>query len=226
MAPRTIALAIGTIGVAAFAVWLVLRIRDGDPAGTPSPRRASIDAGLALAPIGSNAAAPRSPKKPIPPPDPIDPAVAKDLADPDPKIRAARIHQLIAEGDDPAALLAASRDRDESVSVLATEGLGKLYAAGRIALEELAERHEDRNLSPKTRTAALDAIGNVASDDSARYLVELGQRGDLDQRRAVAMLLAKQPRAIAVPALRELAQGSDATTRQLANASLKAHGAE
>lgn len=227
MAPRTIALAIGSIAVAAFAVWLVLRIRDADSGAAVTP--VPVDAAPALAPIGSGAPPPvprRSPQKPIPPPDPMDPAVARDLADPDPKVRLVRVNQLIEEGDDPAALLAASRDRDEAVSVLAMEGLGKLYAAGRIALAELTSRHEDRNLSSKARTAALEAIGQVASDDGGRYLAELGQRGDVEQRRAAATLLGRQPRAIAVPALRALAQDGDPAIRQRANASLRALGAE
>lgn len=226
MAPRTIALAVGSVAVAAFAVWLALRIRaaDSGPTITPAP----VDAAPVLAPIASGAqpVPQRSPKRPIPPPDPMDPAVARDLADPDPKVRLVRVNQLIEEGDDPAALLAASRDRDEAVSVLAMEGLGKLYAAGRIALAELTSRHEDRNLSSKARTAALEAIGQVASDDGGRYLAELGQRGDAEQRRAAATLLGRQPRAIAVPALRALAQDGDPAIRQRANASLRTLGAE
>lgn len=219
---KVVALGLAAATLIAFGGWLAWRARSAEPAVTaPAPPGSAVRPDTPRLPTTA-----RSKSKPIPLPDPIDPVVARDLADPDPRTRLARVSALVADGDNPAALLAASRDRDEAVSLAAMEGLGKLYAEGRVALADLVERYEDRSLSAKSRTAALEGIGLVASEDGARFLGSLGKRGDVDERRAAAILLGNQPREHAIAPLQELARDGDETVRINAKAALRALKAE
>ena len=220
MSPKLL-LAIAAIALLAFGGWLATRTGPSpDAPVAASPSRGSTPPTPTLVLPQGAKKRPGSPVE-VPP----DPALQQALADPDPKIRLGAIETVIRDGDDPAAILAASLDRDEVVSVRAMEALGKLYTDGRITLADLTARHGDRDLSEKSRRLALEAIAQVASPAGARYLADLAARGSIDDRRTVAMLLATQHAADAVPVLRELARDGDETVRMYANAGLVRHRA-
>ena len=131
-----------------------------------------------------------------------DRALAADLADPDPKVRRAAVREVAADpAADPATLLAASRDPDLEVGVVATARLGKLHEAGELPAAELIARARDRSLDPRVRLTALDALGVVPSPEAAAFLADLLSGGDTFDRTNAAILIAHQDLEIAVPAL-------------------------
>jgi hypothetical protein len=152
-----------------------------------------------------------------------DPSLEQDLVASDPKIRRAAVHELVRGSDpDPAMLVAASKDADLEVAVVATRALGKLYAQGQVPLTELVARARDRGASERVRQTALNAFGQVASEDAAKILVDLLARGDVGERRTAAVLLQNQDMAIAVPALIGALGDTDEVVRSNALEALKA----
>lgn len=153
---------------------------------------------------------------------PVDPGLAADLSDADPKVRHAAVRELAADPDaDPALLLAASRDPDLQVGFTATEALGKLHAQGQVPVQELVARATDRKLDERVRVSALNGLGQVASPEAAALLVDLASRGDAGERRTAAILLVHQDPAAAVPALISLLGDADEYVRSNALESLR-----
>src|SRR5207253_882354 len=100
------------------------------------------------------------------PPAPPAPGLDRDLSDPDPKIRRAAVR----EASDPQQLLAASRDPDTEVGVVAMERLGRLHADGEVSTRDLIARATDHQLNERVRVSALDGLGQVADRDAAATL--------------------------------------------------------
>jgi HEAT repeat protein len=185
-----------------FALLLVAACssRDAEPPAQTKPRSAEI-----VAP---------KPVKPALPQKPPVPGLAEDLRDADPKVRAAAVREAATDANpDPAIFLAASRDTDRNVAVMATETLGKLHANGQVPVEEMIARATDRSLDERVRTSAINGLGLVPSAEAAKTLVELAQRGDTLERRSAAILLVHQDAAIAVPVLIEALADSDEVVR-------------
>jgi HEAT repeat protein len=127
--------------------------------------------------------------------------LARDLRDPDPKIRSAAVREVANGADpDPTILLAASRDPDLSVGVVATEALGKLHAKGEVSVEDMIARATDHRLNERVRASAINGLGLVPSPQAAETLTRM-LSGDLLERRSAAILLAHQDPELAVPAL-------------------------
>jgi len=149
-------------------------------------------------------------------------ALAADLVDADPKIRRAAVREVARDRDaDPAALLAASRDPDLEVGVLATEGLGRLHAAGALPAAELIARAGDHALNERVRLTAINGLGTVPSPEAAAYLADLLARGDTFERVNAAILIGHQDLEIAVPVLIRALGDGDEHVRANALESLK-----
>ena len=176
---------------------------DREPAA-PKPRQARI------APT-THATAPALPSKQA------VPGLAQDLRDPDPKIRRAAMREV----DDPQILLAASRDPDREVAIVATEALGKLHAAGEVPVSEMIARATDRSLDERVRVSAINGLGLVASPDAARTLAELVHGGDVLERRSAAILLVHQDVDVAIPALIDALADADEVVRSNAQEALR-----
>ena len=141
-------------------------------------------------------------------------AIERDLRDADPKIRRATLRELVAAGEvDVPTLTDAARDPDIDVAVLALDALGKRHAAGEVPAALLVERAADRVRDPRTRAAALNAFGTVASTEAADALVAMLRSGDLVERRSAAILLAHQALEVAIPALIDALADADEGVR-------------
>lgn len=194
------------LGVGAAAV-LAAGIYLGRSTGTPTPTKPAP--GLAMQatpvpqpPLGSGTRARTAAPTLAPMRAPTTPSLAADLVDPSPRVRAAALRDAAKDPDlDPAILLAASRDADANVAVVATGLLGKRYADGAVPVKEMLERARDRSANPRVRTAALDGLGVVAAPDAAALLADMLAHGDLLERRSAAILLVHQDPEVAVPAL-------------------------
>ena len=138
-------------------------------------------------------------------------ALAADVADGDPKIRRAAIKEVARDpSSDPAALLAASRDPDLEVGVLATEGLARLHAAGNLPAGELIARAGDHALNERVRLAAMNGLAGAQTPESAAYLADTLARGDSFERMNAAILIGHQDLEVAMPALiRALGDGEE-----------------
>ncbi len=147
------------------------------------------------------------------------PGLAEDLRDGDPKVRRAAVRELARDPDAPA-LLAASRDPDLEVSLVATVALGRLYAQGSLPASELVDRIRDHRLPEKVRASAMNGLGVVPEPATAQLFADLLANGDTVDRRSVAILLAIQNPDIAVPALIGALADADDYVRENAHASL------
>ena len=197
--PRTgpILLAAGALGLVGFGVWIG-RSSSSTSEAAPAhqveaaPRSAAIQ--RPAAPVSARAPALKraEPSR----------ALAADLASGDPKIRRAAVREVARDRDaDPAALLAASRDPDIEVGILATEGLGRMHAAGTVPAAELITRAGDHALNERVRLTALNGLATTQSPESASFLADLLSRGDTFERVNAAILIGHQDLEIAVPAL-------------------------
>lgn len=174
-------------------------------------------------PVIAAAPAPALPPPPVLPARAVDPTLAKDLVDPDPKVRRAALAEAIREPDvDVQTLLAASRDSDLEVSAVATVALGTAYARGDVAVTELIARATDTSRNEKVRMAALNGLGAVASPEAVALLDRLASSGTPAERASAAILLQNQAPDLAVPILIRTLADSDAHVRECAHDSLKA----
>ena len=149
------------------------------------------------------------------------PGLEEDLRDPDPKVRRAAVREAAKDGGDAQLFLAASRDRDQEVAILATEALGKLHARGEVPASEMIARVVDKSIDERVRVSAINGLGVVASPEAAQTLVELVARGDTFERRSAAILLVHQDLELAVPALITALGDADAVVRTNALESLR-----
>ena len=220
-----LALGLGVAGLVGFGVWLGRSSTSST--ASPAIQTAAADAGSArvLAPAVVPARAARTPapvlsaRRTTTAPAP---GLAADLVDADPRVRRAAVREAARNGDgDPAVFLAASRDRDVDVGAGAMDALGKLYAEGAVPLKEMVARATDHGLDPRVRVSALNGLGVVANGDAAVVLAELLARGDVDERRSAAILLAHQELAVAVPALIAALRDGDEYVRANALESLR-----
>jgi hypothetical protein len=159
----------------------------------------------APSPVAATAPPPRA-RVSMPTPAPhrakATPALAADLTDANPRVRATALRDAAKDPDaDPAILLAASRDPDVNVAMIATDLLGKRYAEGAVPMQEMLDRARDRGLHARVRTGALNGLGVVAAPEAAALLSDLLAHGDLLERRSAAILLVHQDPEVAVPAL-------------------------
>ncbi len=222
MRAKHLALGAGVIALVAFSIWL------------GRSTAATADAGLvahAVPPVTSQQVASsvsRGTARATPvlratPSKPAIPGLAQDLADADPRIRREAVREAARDGDlDPVVMLAASRDRDLEVGIVATEALGKLHADGRIPAHELIARVTDRSVDERVRVSAINGLGLVASDEAGRFLAELVMRGETTERRSAAILLVHQEPELAVPALIAALGDADEVVRGNALESLRA----
>lgn len=212
MRAARIALAAGALGLVGFGVWL-----GKSSSAKPEP------AAVAAAP---RTAAIPAPARPAPAPVLQRPAPSRallaDLSDADPKVRRAAVREVARDRDaDPAVLLAASRDPDISVGILATEGLGRLHAAGLVPASELIARASDHGLNERVRMTAMNGLGTTQSSESAAYLADLLARGDTFERANAAILVGHQDLEIAMPALIRALGDSDPHVRDNALETLR-----
>lgn len=202
MRARHLVLGGGLIALVAFSIWLgrsTAATADAGPTAHAVPPNATASQVASV--TATRGTVPATPVLPARPAKPMIPGLAQDLADPDPRIRRAAVREA-AHGDlDPAVMLAASRDRDLEVGIVATEALGKLHAEGRIPAHELIARVTDRSVDERVRVSAINGLGLVASDEAGRFLAELVVRGEPTERRSAAILLVHQEPELAVPAL-------------------------
>lgn len=148
-------------------------------------------------------------------------ALAADLVDANPNVRRAAIKEARADAD-PAVLLAASRDSDLSVGVLATEALGQRYAKGELPVSELIARATDPSLNDRVRVTALNGLGVISSPDAANLLTDLLSRGTQLERGTAAILLQHQDPELAMPALIRALADADEIVRANVLESLRA----
>jgi hypothetical protein len=221
-------LAVGAAALLGGAgVYLAMSSHAAAPAasGSAPAAPAAAPAAPAASPASPSARSAPIPRVAIPVPHPraAVPGRDADLHDADPHVRAAALHEAITDGNaDTPLLLAASRDPDLSVSILATTELGKLYADNQLPASELVSRIRDHGLAEKTRVSALNGLGVVASAAGASTLVDLLSHGDTTERRSAAILLQHQDAAVAVPALITALSDPDDVVRANAAESLRA----
>jgi hypothetical protein len=200
-----ILLATGALALLGAGIWL----------GRTSSATAETPVPSAPASAPRTAAIPRTVTTPAPSlaPKRTEPsrALAADLTDGDPKIRRAAIKEVARDpSSDPAALLAASRDPDLEVGVLATEGLARLHAAGNLPAGELIARAGDHALNERVRLTAMNGLAGAQTPESAAYLADMLARGDSFERMNAAILIGHQDLEIAMPALiRALGDGEE-----------------
>ena len=163
-----------------------------------------------------------TPRAPALPAKPVVPGLEDDLRDADPKVRRAAIREAAKEGADAQVFLAASRDPDREVAILATDALGKLHAKGEVPAAELIARVVDKSIDERVRVSAINGLGVVASPEAAQALVELVARGDMLERRSAAILLSHQDPELAIPALITALGDADEVVRANALESLRA----
>ena len=192
-----LALGAAAAGLLGLGVWLGRASSSSEAA--PAPAAATVSS---TAPRAATVSPPR-PTAPAPAlAKPMSRALAADLDDADVKVRRNATRDLAKQPDtDPQRLLALSRDPDPTVGVLATEGLGRLHAAGSLPASELIARVGDHALDEKVRTAAFNALGVVQSPEAAQYLADLLAKGNTFERLNAAILVGHQDLEIAVPAL-------------------------
>lgn len=188
-----ILLATGALALLGAGLWLgrsTSATAEPPATTTPAPRVAAIPRPAPVAPtLAPTRAAPSR-------------ALAADLADADPKIRRAAVKEVARDPEsDPMALLAASRDADIEVGILATEGLARLHAAGNLPAGELIARAGDHALNERVRVAAMNGLTGAETPESAAFLADLLARGDAFERINAAILIGHQDQEIAVPAL-------------------------
>lgn len=210
----------GALGLAALAlgaiVYLAATRHGGDaPAAPPVP---------ADAPARGATFAPPSPRpqleRPVAAPDR---ALAADLRDPDPKVRAVAMRDYARAGSpDPKVLVPAIRDPEPGVAIVAIAALGAQVAAGSYRGDELIAATADRNLPEKVRVQAMNAIGVVAADAHARALLQLLASADVTDRRSAAILLRHQDVALVADALIGALADADEVVRANALDSLRA----
>jgi len=222
MRAQHVLLAAGVVALLGAGIWLgrSTQATASAPAPAPAARATSVPGAVHAAPAQP---APRTvtPVLARPAAGQGVPGLAADLADPDPRVRRAAVREAARDGD-PAALLAASRDRDLEVGVVATEALGKLHAQGAVPVDELIARATDRTLDEKVRVSALNGLGLVPSPDAARLLVDLAARGDTTERRSAAILLVHQDPEVAIPGLIAALADADEVVRGNALDALRA----
>ncbi len=214
-----ILLVAGALGLVGAGVWLgrsATTTSEAAPVSEVAPRSAMIPRPAATAPTPPPTLAPRR--------GPPSPALAADLSDADPKVRRAAVREVARDRDaDPAALLAASRDPDLEVGVLATEGLGRLHAAGALPAGELIARASDHALNERVRLTAMNGLATTKTPESAAYLADLLSRGDAFERVNAAILVGHQDLEIAVPALIRALGDSVEQVRNNAAEALRTH---
>ena len=212
--------AVATAALVTFGVWLgrSSSATPDPPSVAPSMASSSLPQPPAPRARGSTPLAPATHRTMA-----AAPGLAADLVDVDPKIRRAAVREVIRDdAADPATLLAASRDADLEVGVIATEALGKLHARGQVAARELIDRATDRKLDERVRVSALNGLGLVPSTEAERLLADLAARGDVGERRGAAILLVHQDPGGAIPTLIALLGDADEYVRSNALESLRA----
>ncbi len=195
---KKLALLAAAAAVLAGGVWLGQATKAAPIAVSAAPRAAVPAIAAPRAPMLARRAAPA-------------PGLAQDLHDRDPKVRTAAMRELVAsDAKDPATLLAASRDGDLGVAVIATIGLGDLYKDGQVSAADMAARITDHALPEKVRVAAMNGFGVIPSPEAAALFEDLLAHGQDIDRRSAAILLQHQDPAAAVPALiRALGDGDE-----------------
>jgi HEAT repeat protein len=183
-----------------LALVVLVACGNASEAPAPKPREARI------APITA-ARAPALPTKAA------VPGLEQDLRDTDPKVRRAAVREAARDGGDPQIFLAASRDPDREVAIVATEALAKAHARGEVPASELIARVTDRSVDERVRVSAINGLGLVESPEAARTLAELVHRGDMLEKRSAAILLVHQDPDIAVPALIDALADADEVVR-------------
>ena len=211
MRTRALVIGVAAAGLLGGGLWLG-RLTAGDPsapaARAPEPRTARITPTVPPPPrVAPQARLPtlRAQRTSS------TPGLTADLIDGDPRVRRGALRELARDPDvDPALVLAAARDRDLEVGVLATHALGTMYADGKIELRELIAIATEAGLNERVRINALNALALVAAPEAARLLTDLVAGGSTLERSAAAILLVHQDPEIAVPALiRALADADD-----------------
>jgi hypothetical protein len=208
-------LLLGVAGAGLFCAGVVLA-RTSTPSSQPevAPRAAVV-----TTPSGRTSVAPPAIPR-------ATSALAGDLHDADPHVRAAAVADVARDGGDVQVMLAASRDPSPDVALRAMAELGKLYAQGAIPAAELVSRARDRALDEKVRGMALNGLGVVPSTDALNVLGDLALHGGDAERRTAAILLANQDPNAAVPVLIAALGDADEYVRSNASSSLQhlAHG--
>ena len=213
MSPRSLLLGACVVALLGAVVVLSRSSSSNAATATPTVTAEPRTATIATAPTPAPALPVRR----------IDPSLATDLADHDPKVRRAAISEAIRERDaDIATLLEMSRDRDMEVGGTAMMALNTAYAEGRLAASELVARANDASLDVKVRSLAVNGLGLVASAESTAFLVELSRSSAVADRASAAILLQHQDLAAAVPVLIAMLADADAHVRTCAHDSLVA----
>ncbi len=216
-------LAAGVIALVGFSIWLGRSTSATADAGPAAHAVAPATPQQVASAHATRGITPATPELPARASKPAIPGLAQDLADPDPRVRRAAVREAARDGDlDPAVMLAASRDRDLEVGIVATEALGKLHADGRIPAHELIARVTDRSVDERVRVSAINGLGLVASDEAGRFLADLVVRGEPTDRRSAAILLVHQDPELAVPALITALGDADEVVRGNAVEALRA----
>lgn len=216
-------LIVGALALAGAGVWLG-RATSASSSRPPQPTVAAPAQVVAPSTPLAQASRARAPQIARPATAAELPEVAADLADAEPRVRAAAAREL-AENDspDPALLRTAVRDSDPSVAALALRGLGKLHASGAIGADEMIGYARDTRLDERVRVVAYNSLGVVPSRAAAEFLAESLVRGtSMIEKRSAAVLLQHQDPAIAMPALIAALADADEGVRQLALESLRA----
>lgn len=216
MRPGPILLVAGALGLVGVGVWLGRSASSSEaaPVSEVAPRSAAIPRAVVPTPPSPTLAPRSQPSR----------ALAADLSDSNPKVRRAAVREVARDRDaDPETLLAASRDPDLEVGVLATEGLGRLHAAGALPAGELIARAGDHALNERVRLTAMNGLATTPSPESAAFLADLLSRGDTFERVNAAILVGHQDLEIAVPALIRALGDSVEQVRNNAAESLRTH---
>lgn len=221
---RLVALALAAVVLVGAGVWLGRSTRAATP--DRATREATTPAAAAhtkVAPADRDALRPMTPVLP-PRSAAASSGLAADLADADPRVRAAAVAEVATSpGPDPAVLLAASRDTDINVAGRAMDAVAKLYAQGAIPVETMVERATDRALNDRVRVVAINGLGVVRSDEAGKTLVAMLANGTPLERRAASVLLVHQDPEVAVPALIAAVGDADDSVRWGVRESLRKH---
>lgn len=211
----------------AFAgAWLAVTVSRGGAAparqaAAPAPAAVSAREPPATRPVRAPAAAPRQGARAAAS-GAASEALARDLADPDPRARGAALRTIeqapAAEWVDE--VEGAMRDSNPSVSATAADVLGRLYQEHLVEPRRMVEHYRDGALPFRTRSALLSGFGQQPTDEAAQLLLELARSTDERERRAAAILLANQEPRVAVPALIEALGDRDEWVRANARESL------
>jgi HEAT repeat protein len=219
---KRLALVAGAAVLLGAGIWLGIATTTSSKAADPAPVAAEMPA-TATAAVAPARTARTSPPALSPRHAPTSVSLAADLHDADPKVRRAATRELARGKDpDPAALLAAARDPDLEVSMVATSGLGKLYADGQISTADMVARATDRTSQQRVHVLALNGLGTVPTAEAAALLTDLLRSGDVVDRRSAANLLQSQDAELASPPLIDALADADEGVREAALASLRA----